>query len=284
MLKRIFKIAMMVSILVVTSSVQAGPGDIFDNLNIYIPKHKDVMTSIGEPNRADLNPDSIRVLVWNMYKGQNETWKKNYEFLAHNRDILMLQEMYLDEKMKDTFEADVDHEYHTATSFIYREGNIRTGVATAGKVAPSSIFYQQSKIREPGINTPKMALFALYPVAGSEKDLMTINIHAINFVSTTGLARQIKDIEEVMRKHDGPIIFAGDFNTWSKGKQRFIRLMASRHDLIEVKFKNDTRMRTFGNVIDYVFYRGLTLKKERVWGELNGADHKAMEVVFTLED
>lgn len=283
MLKRLFKIATMVSFFVMSSSVQAGPGDIFDNLNIYIPKHKDVMTSIGEPNRADLNPDSIRVLVWNMYKGQNETWKKNYEFLAHNRDILMLQEMYLDEKMKDTFEADVDHEYHTATSFIYREGNIRTGVATAGKVAPSSIFYQQSKIREPGINTPKMALFAMYPVAGSEKDLMTINIHAINFVSTTGLARQIKDIEEVMRKHDGPIIFAGDFNTWSKGKQRFIRLMASRHDLTEVKFKNDTRMRTFGNVIDYVFYRGLTLKKERVWGELNGADHKAMEVVFSIK-
>lgn len=284
MLRKTFVAAMMASFFISITTAGAGPGDIFDNLNIYIPKHKDVMTSIGEPNRADLNPDSIRVVVWNMYKGQNESWTKDFKFLAHNSDILMLQEMYLDEKMKDAFEGDVDHEYHTATSFIYRKGNIRTGVATAGKVAPTSFFYQASKVREPGINTPKMALFAMYPIAGSEKDLLTINIHAINFVTTRGLARQIKDIEEVMRKHDGPLIFAGDFNTWSKGKLRFIRLMASRHNLNEVKFKNDTRMVTFGQKLDYVFYRGLTLSSEKVWGELLGADHKALDVVFKITE
>jgi len=282
MLKAALLTTMMATFFVSTNSF-AGPGDIFDNLNIFVPKHKDIMTSIGEPNRADLNPENIRIVVWNMYKGQNETWKMNYKFLAKNRDILMLQEMYLDEKMMTTFEEDTDHEYRMATSFIYRTGNIRTGVATASTISPSRVFYQQSKVREPGINTPKMALFTFYPIAGSEKDLLTINIHAINFVSTTGLARQIKDIEEVMRKYDGPIVFAGDFNTWSPGKFRFVRMMAVRNDLKEVKFSKDDRMYKFGFPLDYVFYRGLELKKERVWGELNGADHKAMEVIFSLK-
>lgn len=283
MLRRVVLVAVSMVATVQMASANLGPGDIIDNLNIYIPKHKDIMTSIGEPNRADLSPENIRVVVWNMYKGKNPTWEKNYKFLAHNRDILMLQEMYLDDKMKGVFEDDVDHEYHTATSFIYRKGNIRTGVATASSVKPSHIFYQQSRVREPGINTPKMALFAFYPIAGSEKDLMTINIHAINFVSTTGLATQIKDIEDEMRKHDGPIIFAGDFNTWSPGKVQFVKRMALRHDLKEVVFKDDQRMRTFGQPIDYVFYRGLEVKKEKVWGELNGADHKAMEVIFKIK-
>ncbi len=282
MLRRTFLTTMMATFFISISAL-AGPGDIFDNLNIFIPKHKDIMTSIGEPNRADLNPENIRIVVWNMYKGQNETWKKNYKFLAENRDILMLQEMYLDEKMKTTFEEDTDHEYRMATSFIYRKGNIRTGVATASTIAPSRVFYQQSKVREPGINTPKMALFTFYPIAGSEKDLLTINIHAINFVSTTGLARQIKDIEEVMREYDGPVVFAGDFNTWSPGKFRFVRMMAVRNNLKEVKFSKDDRMVKFGYPLDYVFYRGLELKKERVWGELNGADHKAMEVIFSIK-
>lgn len=258
-------------------------GDIWDSLNIFIPKHKDIMTTVGEPNRSNLNPDKIRILVWNMYKGQNETWQKNYKFLAENRDILLLQEMYLNEKMMTSFEEDSDHEYHLATSFIYRKGKIRTGVASASRVKASNVFYQQSKVREPGINTPKMVLFTTYPIAGSDKDLLTINIHAINFVSTQGLARQIKEVEEVMQKYDGPIVFAGDFNTWSPGKFRFIRMMAVRNNLKEVKFKNDQRMIKFGLPLDYVFYRGLELKKEKVWGELNGADHKAMEVVFSVK-
>ncbi|MFT6069803.1 MAG: endonuclease/exonuclease/phosphatase (EEP) superfamily protein YafD [Bacteriovoracaceae bacterium] len=282
MLKKNIMALLLATLFSQASMAQNFGGDIWDSLNIFVPKHKDIMTTIGEPNRSKLDPENIKILVWNMYKGQNESWQNDFKSLAEDRDILLLQEMYLDEKMMSSFEEDADHQYHLATSFIYRKGQIRTGVTSASKIKASNVFYQQSVVREPVINTPKMVLFTTYPIAGSDKDLLTINIHAINFVSTEGLARQIKDVEEVMQTYDGPIVFAGDFNTWSPGKFNFVRMMAVRNNLKEVKFSNDQRMIKFGLPLDYVFYRGLELKSETVWGELEGADHKAMEVVFKV--
>lgn len=267
----------------IAASVKLAPGDIWDSLNIYIPKDENILKVIGNPHPVKLNPNEIRMVVWNMYKGKNASWKRDYELLAAGADILLLQEMFLDQKMESTFTSDKEHQYITAASFIYRSGNIRTGVVSASRVTPSRILYQQSKVREPVVNTPKMALFTYYPVVGHGKKLLTINIHAINFVNSFGLKRQIQEIEKIMEAHDGPLVFAGDFNTWSPGKLLYIKRMLKRNNLKSVEFSNDTRMRTFGNIIDYVFYRGLTLKREKVWGELEGADHKAMDVTFSID-
>ncbi|MBT3583514.1 MAG: endonuclease/exonuclease/phosphatase family protein [Halobacteriovoraceae bacterium] len=250
---------------------------------LRIPPLKDVMSEIGEPTRGALSKDSIKVLVWNMYKGDKPDWERDFLFLARGHDILVLQEMYLGKTMKRVFNQHTEYHYKLATSFIYKDENIRTGLATAAQVEPTSVFFQRSNVLEPVINTPKMSLFTHYPIKDHDKDLMVINIHAINFVTTWGLAQQIKEIAKVIKAYDGPTIFAGDFNTWSEEKIRYLKHQMHRLNLTEVVFDPDTRMRTFKNPLDYVFTKGLVLKSANVWGDLDGSDHKALDVEFSVE-
>ena len=231
-----------------------------------------------------------------MYKGDIPAWEEDYHFLKTGHDIILLQEMFLESRMTRVFSTHSDYEYHTAASFIYKQRkdkhsertllDVRTGVINASNVAATKIEFQRSIPREPIIKTPKMILMTTYPIQGSTKELLTINIHAINFVTTEMLSQQVLPALEAAKKHDGPVVFGGDFNVWSPGKTRFLKRAMRKYGFSEVKFKksHDTRMRTLGHILDYVFVRGLTPGFRRVWGEIEGSDHKAMTVHFKVKN
>jgi endonuclease/exonuclease/phosphatase (EEP) superfamily protein YafD len=267
-----------------TGSYGPAPKDdtFWDRLEFYVPALKDVMTEIGEPSSEALNTESIKLVVWNMYKGDLLPWERDYNLLSKNADILMLQEMLLGGKMSEVFNEHDGYQYKTAASFIYNIGQQRTGVTTASHVESARTFSLRSNVLEPVINTPKMSIFAFYPLQGRDETLLTVNIHAINFVTTEGLKVQIEAIAHEISNHKGPIVFAGDFNTWSKGKLNYVMGVAKRLGLSEVSFKRDDRMRKFGFPLDHVFVRGVTVKSAVVRGELLGSDHKAMELVFSI--
>jgi endonuclease/exonuclease/phosphatase (EEP) superfamily protein YafD len=252
--------------------------------DFYIPKDKDVVQDLGiQAADEELDPDSIKLLVWNMYKGDKPDWERDFNNLSNGKDILLLQEMFLNDKMKRVFDQQDVFEYVTATSFIYKEGKVRTGVANGGRVAPQRHIWFRSPGLEPVIKTPKMSLATFYKVKGQEEQLLAISIHAINFVTTFYLAQQIKEIARLIKKHKGPVIFAGDFNTWSREKTRYVKYMANRLGLHEVKFSPDTRMRTFGWPLDFIFLRGLEVRQADCHGSLDGSDHKALTAELFLK-
>ena len=72
---------------------------------IQIPEMKEVMLKVGEARRGELDGSDIKMIVWNMYKGDKPNWAVDYKKIAYNNDILVLQEMYLDEKMETVFNA-----------------------------------------------------------------------------------------------------------------------------------------------------------------------------------
>ncbi|PIP88520.1 MAG: hypothetical protein COW79_17305 [Bdellovibrionales bacterium CG22_combo_CG10-13_8_21_14_all_38_13] len=92
---------------------------------------------------------------------------------------------------------------------------------------------------------------------------------------------QLNDIAKVVRAHKGPVVWAGDFNTWSKKKLRVMHELMAKLELTEAPF-GPGRMKVFGNVIDFVFYKGLELRDSYVLPEVQGADHKPMVVEFYL--
>ena len=104
-----------------------------------------------------------------------------------------------------------------AASFTNRQGSA-TGVTTASKVSANSVDnppdFVRSQPREPFSRTPKMALISQYPIAGSADQLMVVNVHSINFVVTSKFETQLQQIEEAISSHRGPLLLAGDFNTW----------------------------------------------------------------------
>lgn len=242
-----------------------------------LPDDADVVTQINMPTRSRLNPASINILVWNMYKGARSDWARDYKALSGNKDILFLQEVLLDKKMRKIFNEDAVNSYLVATSFrdSWQE-NIATGVATASDIRPVDSYYLRSHYREPLIDTPKMGMFVEYQLAGSNKTLLTANIHAINFVSTEKHKNMLDEIEMALADHNGPMILAGDFNTWSDRKTHSLFEMAQRLGLAEVTFKDDTRTQFMGNALDWIFVRDLKVKGTHVHRDVISSDHRAL--------
>lgn len=247
-----------------------------------VPEHSAVVQEINNPLGTTLQADSIKILTWNMYKGDKSSWSRDFKKIIKDQDILLLQEVYLDYQMSSAFYQDEIFSYKMATSFIdTKKRNAPSGVATASHARPTNFFYKRSKYREPFIKTPKMLMFATYDLEGHDKDLLTVNIHAINFVSARKLRHMLRQIEVVVREHDGPVVIGGDFNTWSKKKTRYLKAMARRLAIYEVPFGKG-RMKVFGNVIDFVFTRGLEVKSHKVYKEIRGSDHAALGIEVSV--
>ncbi|MCF8059486.1 MAG: endonuclease/exonuclease/phosphatase family protein [Bacteriovoracaceae bacterium] len=246
-----------------------------------IPKDNNVIEVINQVESIDyiIPRDDIKVFVWNMYKGGKETWPEDFKRLIHGKDILLLQEVLTVPQMTQEIMKDVGRTYYLATSFIDKKRNFaRTGVATASQYEPVRVGWQRSYYREPVIKTPKMVGVVEYDLSGTDKNLLTLNIHAINFVSTRKLKHMVKAALDEASRHDGPVVFGGDFNTWSKKKLRMLSSLMSSYGYKEVAFSQDGRMKTFGNILDHIYVRDLKVKKSVVYNSVEGSDHKAMEV------
>lgn len=264
--------ALILSLFLLPSQVEAR--------RFNIPPDSDVMLRINKGKRTPtISRDNIKILVWNMYKAGKDSWDEDYPKLIKGMDILMLQEFFTIPRMMEVVQRDVERDYFVSTSFLDKKYNMaRTGVATASEYEFTKAGWQRSYYREPIIRTPKMTGIATFDLSGTDKDLMTLNIHAVNFVTTRKLQHMVQEGIDEANRHDGPVVFAGDFNTWSNSKQRMLFKLMKDNGFSNVNFKPDTRMRTFGNVLDFVFIRDLKVKYAKVYGDIEGSDHKAMEV------
>ena len=69
------------------------------------------------------------------------------------------------------------------------------------------------------MHSPKATNYAL----PNQQLLLSVNLHAINFtLGISDLKQQLDDAADIMRHHTGPIIFAGDLNTWSDERQQLV--------------------------------------------------------------
>ncbi|MBT6324344.1 MAG: endonuclease/exonuclease/phosphatase family protein [Bdellovibrionales bacterium] len=252
-----------------------------------VPDATDVIVTMGAASKKLLDPTSIKLLVWNMYKGKNESWEDDFNYLKENRDILVLQESLMNDHMEGILNNDNDFSYLLATSFVYKKGKKRTGVVTGSSVLPVNSYHKKSRDLEWIGLTPKAMLFTEYLLSGYKETLLVVNIHAINSVPWFILARQLKQAGKKIKKHDGPVVFAGDFNTWTKKKIKYMRKYLTSVGLVEVNFPNgDKRMKSSftKKILDYIWIKDLNYTNSYVWEDIEGADHKAMSVELSVKD
>ncbi len=249
-------------------------------IRFLIPIDSNVIYQMNEGrNLPKLPREDISIFVWNMYKGKNDTWKKDYEEMTKGKDILLLQEILTTPLMKGVIANDADRTYYLATSFFDKwEDLARSGVATASEYEATEVHWQRSHYREPVVKTPKMISLVKYAMEGTDKELLTMNIHAINFVGKKKLFHMVNAALVYASKHDGPVVFGGDFNTWSKGKEKGLHKMMKEFGYKEVTYEVDGRSDNFGRPLDHIFVRDLKINSSRTWGEREGSDHYAMEV------
>ncbi len=242
-----------------------------------IPADADVMSQIGNiPTREGLSPESIKVLVWNMYKGSNQSWGQDFQTLSEDADVLVLQEGFLTKKMNDQF-LDLNwFEFHFATSFIDNKlGATATGVVTSSVVKSEETVWQRSYYREPAIKTPKMTLFTKYSIKGLKQKLLVGNIHGVNFVRAYKLRHMLDKAAEQISKHAGPVLFGGDFNTWTQTKINNMNAVFRKLGMKSVKFAKDNRKKFAGKILDHIWVKGLKVLKANA-PTSKGSDHNPM--------
>jgi endonuclease/exonuclease/phosphatase (EEP) superfamily protein YafD len=85
----------------------------------------------------------------------------------------------------------------------------------------------------------------------------------------------------VLARHDGPVILAGDFNTWSVARRRAVDAIALRLGLRAVSLDPDERSRFLGEPVDQIYYRGLVPGAASAV-PVRSSDHNPVSAVFRL--
>lgn len=242
----------------------------------------------GQSHNIDFDPASIKVLVWNIKKTQEDSWQKEFLQFGKGRELFLLQEAYPNELFNFTTASFTDVRWDMGISFRYRLYNdLPTGTMIGSKVTPAELVVKHSPDLEPMTETPKAMTFGKYPLAGYRKELLVISVHGINFTDYASFKRHMVQAEVEIEKHRGPVLMAGDFNTRTKERMYYLFKLMGKLRMKEVAFKNGhQRMvaKFTNNILDHGFVRGLKVKDAEVIGWALGSDHKPMTLELSLED
>ncbi|MEO8674427.1 MAG: endonuclease/exonuclease/phosphatase family protein [Casimicrobiaceae bacterium] len=222
-----------------------------------------------------LDPRSIRLVTWNIHKEGDAGWQKDLTALAEGNDLVLLQETGLQPVLREIL-GTADLRWVMASSFEY--GGLDLGVLTASRVAPVASCTQ--RVVEPLLRLPKSAIISWFALAGDPRTLAVVNVHAINFsLSIEAYRAQFAGLGDALATHDGPIILAGDLNTWSAARRSVVDDVAARLGLTEVGFAEDKRTLFFGNQLDHILIRGLRVVTATVI-EVKSSDHNPVSAVL----
>ena len=228
---------------------------------------------------SGLNPNSISMLNWNIYKGQRSNWATDFKRYTYKHDVVIIQEAHLDDDLKNMLDRELRF-WTLNTAFHYKDR--ATGVMTAARVKP--VYSCGQHTVEPLIRVPKTSLISYYPIDGIKEHLLVANIHGINFtLGVETYRKQLEKLYEAIKNHGGPIILAGDFNTWSDGRMQIVDELAERLALSSLDYTNHNRTSVFGNALDHVFYRGLVPVEHDTW-HVTSSDHNPTRVSFRVKE
>ena len=244
-------------------------------------------------DRAQTLPASITIANWNAQKGKNPRFATDLKLLIAREkpDILFLQEA-----KTDLFEPQQMGGYFAQSWSYPWPGGKTVGVMTLSRVPAVRIEQVPSKYREFGVTAPKVSLITEYPLPNGE-NLLAVNVHLLNFEvwSVKNLSHQLEDLKTIMSHHTGPIVMAGDFNTWSKKRLELVRKIARDVNLQEVtgfpqgRTAGDTQSEFWNEALgvekdlplDRVFFSGFNPTTARVL-KYETSDHKPILVKLKL--
>lgn len=230
-------------------------------------------------HQDDLCPARLTLLSWNVAKlsGQPAFHEMMAELLQQESiNIVLLQEARTFQQQ----EFDL-HGYSWSISPNIQTRTELFGVMSAFNVRcdQSTPFISQRK--ELMYATHKSALVTHHPLPGGV-DLLVVNVHAINFVLNQVFNDELAAIVALIKHHDGPLIMAGDFNTWNAKRLRYLRALMASLALNEVHFDDNHHIKRFlWHPLDYVFYRGLRVEQARAINTYI-SDHNPVLTTFSL--
>lgn len=224
------------------------------------------------------NHGQLNLLVWNIHKQGDQGWKPALTQFSQDKQLLLLQEASLTQELQQWV---TEQEWGASYVNAFKAFGVSAGVLNLASQLPIRACAYTSV--EPWIQLPKSALYARYSLSNGQ-DLVVVNIHAINFtLGTEDFEKQIVRLENAVKKHEGPLLIAGDFNTWSDSRLRELRQITHALGMQEVAFTPDHRKRFINDLpFDHVFYRGLQFVAAQS-PQTTSSDHNPLLVQFRLE-
>ena len=222
----------------------------------------------GTATRAAL-PSSFELLCWNVHKQRQRGFAEELRSFSRGAELVLLQEGVSVEPAWELTAA--PRRWTLVEAFAYRRSRVGTGVATASGAAVLKEQALLSPGREPFSRTPKSTLLTWVAVEGSPEALLIANLHGLNFRPARQLAEQLATLDVAFAGHRGPLLVAGDFNTWTPARRRVVELFAQRHGL-RPAFTGRGAPR-----LDAVYLRGLELRGAEVL-DSRSSDHDALFV------
>ena len=239
--------------------------------------------------QTEINSNSIKVLSWNIAKqNYNKTWLKDFSTIieTYQPNLIFLQEFSL--KLEaDKLEKWLKMNWTFAPNFVDIHHQSYSGIFTAATISPVTKKVITTKDYEPIVRTPKISLVTEYLLSDKSTTLLTINSHLINFVDLNKFKIQLNELELALSTHQGPLIFSGDFNTWSQKRAVILNQVTTQLGLTPVIFAphEQEKIKRFllSPPLDHIFYRNLSVKKAsaKVLDQICSSDHKPLLAEFT---
>lgn len=239
----------------------------------------DILAIYGQaPEMSHKSTNSFVLTSWNIYKGGMSGLYSDLDRIIAESDFVLMQEFLLGPEQ----EAQIgkSNGVHWAFAKSFKDSGEWTGVATASRWQPFESVALRSPGTEPFAGTPKMSLITKYRLPAGD-DLWLVNLHGLNFdLSHVSFTEQIDAVVEELKEHTGPLIFAGDFNTWSD--YRFRYLIAATQGLGLERAQLENPMGIMYATLDHIFYRGIKNPSYEILYAIDSSDHLPFRIEFEL--
>jgi endonuclease/exonuclease/phosphatase (EEP) superfamily protein YafD len=237
---------------------------------------RDHLGNAVDPATGELDAGKIRLVNWNLQKNWRQHWQDDLQTLTRQNDLVLVQEASL---RQDSINA-LDASRYWSFAPGFRTRGAISGVLTMSRSKPIA---QCSLVSlEPIFRTPKATSVSEYGLTNTDATLVVVNLHAINFsMGLRAFQEQFDQVRQVLETHEGPIILSGDFNTWRKKRTAIVDRVAQSLGLTQLVFADDNRVRFFGNPLDHIYVRGLTLVDSST-EIVKSSDHNPMTITLQL--
>ena len=220
--------------------------------------------------------DELQILSWNIQKASNVGWAEDLSNFSGDIHLAFIQEASTQAPIAQTIPVPL----YQAFAAGYTTDSEETGVLTLSTSSPS--LHCNLTAWEPWLGTPKATSITEYPLRDRDERLLAINMHAVNFaMGLQGFQQQIHALEELLVEHQGPVIIAGDLNTWSAGRQQLVDTFMQRFALTAVDFAPDLRTTAFGRALDHIYIRGMKPHTAEVI-PVSSSDHNPLRVSLQI--
>lgn len=239
-------------------------------------------------SQKELLNKNISLLNWNIQKKNSDPlWGVEFKNIIekYTPEIILLQECRFQKGLENILSLE-HYGFIFAPNFLDIVKNRHSGVLTASQANHQCVSVIRSHAFEPLIKVPKIFLSTTYAIDNENKELLVLNIHAINFVGLWKFISQVQQLEVAIQNHYGPVLLSGDFNTWNRKRTHILDKILAANGLLKVQFheahKKNIKKFLFNYPLDHIYYRGLEVAMSAEALKTKSSDHNPLLVKFKL--